>query len=100
MIKNGQQELPVKLHLHPRSERVSRAQLDQTRGIDRIGNLAEVRTANTDRGWLPERRMVQHVEEICAEIQTVTFAEFEVLGHGQIPVLLERPTEGIARSVA
>src|SRR5207248_7632118 len=82
------------------SERVSRAQLDQTRGIDSIGDLPKGRTANTDRGWLPERRMVQHIEEIGAEIQTVAFAKPEMLGHGQVPVLLERATESIARSVA
>src|SRR5436309_6283548 len=44
--------------------------------------------------------MVQHIEEIGAEIQTMAFAKPEMLGHGQVPVLLERPAEGIARSVA
>ena len=58
------------------------------------------RTTNADRGWLLERRMVQHIEEIGAEIQTVAFAKPEMLGHGQVPVLLERAAESIARSVA
>ena len=83
------------------SEGVLGSQLNQTGWVDRAVDLPERRrTGAADERRLTEGRMVQDVEGFHAEVQRVSFRQLEMLGQGQVPVLLEWPSESVARRVA
>ena len=44
--------------------------------------------------------MVEEVEEVATELEAMPLGQLETLNHGQVPILLERAAEGVARHVA
>src|SRR5205807_8621559 len=63
-------------------------------------DLPEGARSDAHKRGLPERWMIEYVEEVTAQVQRVTLMEFEVLGQGHVPVLLTWPPESIAGHVA
>ena len=91
---------PPGFFLYRRSEGIARAHLDQARGIDGAVDLTEGRCPYADERGLPERRMVEYVEKLSAELEGMPFMERETLHDREVPVLLVRSAEGIARRIS
>ena len=82
------------------TEVVFQTELNQTSGNCRLGDSTKGRRRrNVYYRWEPEDWVVPQVEEFCPELKCVTLRNCEPLGHGEVPVLLERSTESIARHV-
>src|SRR5947207_6542190 len=81
-------------------ERILRSELDQARRIYGAGDLPEGCGADSYARGLPERWVVEDVEEVSPKIQGVPLIQPDVLGQGKVPVLLRWAPESVTRSIS
>src|SRR2546427_8617720 len=88
-------------HCRRLSKRVLRRELDQPWRTRSACDPAEGRAAlDVGERRDVEVRMVPDVEELRGELEILFLGQAEILPNGKIPVLQERPTEGVAAQIA
>src|SRR5271156_1628865 len=94
----------LSLHQHYSSERILQRELNQPRSAVGLRDLANrsavgnVRRSSSQ--WVLERRMVEQIEELGAEMQSPPFAQLEILAEREVDVHLLRANDAIAGRIA
>src|SRR5271167_159718 len=84
----------------PRLEGIPQSELDEPRRSHRTGDLSEIAPFHVSESRIGEVCVIPNVKEIGSESQLLPLGNLEVLDQREVPVLLTRPSEGVASQVS